>query len=92
MCIRDSLFLQQLYHELGIHKICKEITGKYKFEFNLNSILSRLLYGRILFPSSKRSTYELSLIHIYPFDGTTGITSLFSISISVCTVETRIPE
>ena len=54
------LFLQQLYHELGIHKICKEITGKYKFEFNLNSILSRLLYGRILFPSSKRSTYELS--------------------------------
>lgn len=43
------LFLQQLYHELGIHKICSKITNKYKFEYNLNSILSRLLYGRILF-------------------------------------------
>ncbi len=54
------LFLQQLYHELGIHKTCSKITTKYKFEYNLNSILSRLLYGRILFPSSKLSTYELS--------------------------------
>ena len=54
------LFLQQLYHELGLHKICSKITDKYKFEYNLNSILSRLLYGRILFPSSKLSTYELS--------------------------------
>ncbi|MDD4532717.1 MAG: IS1634 family transposase [Bacilli bacterium] len=54
------LFLQQLYHELGLHKICNKITDKYKFDYNLNSILSRLLYGRILFPSSKRSTYELS--------------------------------
>lgn len=54
------LFLQKIYHELGINKICKEITDKYKFEYNLDSILSRLLYGRILFPSSKLSTYELS--------------------------------
>ena len=54
------LFLQQIYHELGLHKICNAITDKYKFEYNLNSILSRLLYGRILFPSSKLSTYELS--------------------------------
>lgn len=54
------LFLQQLYHELGLHKICNKIADKYKFEYNLSSILSRLLYGRILFPSSKLSTYELS--------------------------------
>lgn len=54
------LFLQKIYHELGIKQICKEISAKYKFEYNLDSILSRLLYGRILFPSSKLSTYELS--------------------------------
>jgi len=54
------LFLQKLYHELGIHKICKKITSKYKFTFNLDSILSRLIYGRILFPSSKLNTFELS--------------------------------
>lgn len=54
------LFLQRIYYELGLHKICKKITQKYKFDFDLNSILSRLIYGRIIFPSSKRATYELS--------------------------------
>lgn len=62
------LFLQHIYHELGIHKICQQIVKKYKFEFYLDSILSRLLYGRILFPSSKLSTYELSAELIEPPD------------------------
>ena len=54
------LFLQQLYHQLGLHNICKDISTKYKFTFNLDSILSRLIYGRILFPSSKLNTYQAS--------------------------------
>lgn len=54
------LFLQQLYHSLGFHKICSVISDKYKFTYDLNSILSRLLYGRILFPSSKLTTFEES--------------------------------
>ena len=54
------LFLQQLYHQLGLHKICKDISSRHKFTFDLNSILSRLIYGRILFPSSKLNTYEES--------------------------------
>lgn len=54
------LFLQQLYHQLGLDKICIEISQKYKFNYNLDSILSRLLYGRILSPSSKLSTYHES--------------------------------
>ncbi|QUH25706.1 IS1634 family transposase [Serpentinicella alkaliphila] len=54
------LFLQKIYHDLGIHKICKEISNRHKFTFNLDSILSRLLYGRIIFPGSKLSTYNLS--------------------------------
>lgn len=54
------LFLQKIYHELGLDRICREISDKYKFGYNLDSILSRLLYGRILFPASKLSTYELS--------------------------------
>jgi transposase len=52
------LFLQQLYHQLGLHKICKDISDKYKFTYNLDSILSRLIYGRILFPSSKLTTCQ----------------------------------
>lgn len=54
------LFLQQLYHQLGIHKICNDISLRHKFTFDLDSILSRLVYGRILFPSSKLNTYEQS--------------------------------
>jgi transposase len=54
------LFLQQLYHQLKLDQICKDMSAKYKFTFNLDSILSRLIYGRILFPSSKLNTFQLS--------------------------------
>lgn len=54
------LFIQQLYHDLKIDDICKDITDCYKFTFNLDSILSRLIYGRIIFPSSKLGTFQLS--------------------------------
>ena len=62
------LFLQQLYHQLGLHNICKDISKKYKFTFNLDSILSRLIYGRILFPSSKLNTYQQSKQLLEPAD------------------------
>jgi hypothetical protein len=54
------LFLQKIYHELGLNKICMGISQKYKFDFNLDSVLSRLIYGRVIFPSSKLATYQLS--------------------------------
>ena len=54
------LFLQQIYYELKIDKICDNICNKYQFKFDLNSILSRLIYGRILYPTSKIATYEFS--------------------------------
>lgn len=54
------LFLQQIYHELNLHKLSAEISKKHKFTFNLNAVLSRLLYGRILFPSSKLATHQHS--------------------------------
>lgn len=52
------LFLQKIYHELGLHKISKKIAQNYKFDFDLNSVLSRLIYGRIIYPGSKLSTNE----------------------------------
>ena len=54
------LFLQKIYHELGLHKVCNEVSKRYKFDFDLNSILSRLIYSRVIFPASKLATYELS--------------------------------
>ena len=54
------LFLQQIYHQLGFKKITEEISKRHRFEYNLDSILSRLIYTRILFPGSKLSSFELS--------------------------------
>lgn len=54
------LFLQSIYHELGLHKICRAVSKKHGFEYNLNSILSRLIYTRILYPSSKLGSFEES--------------------------------
>ena len=52
------LFLQKIYHELGLHKICADISKRHKFEYDLDNILSRLVYGRILNPTSKLGTME----------------------------------
>ena len=54
------LFLQDIYYELGIHKICRAISSRHLFEYDLNDILSRLIYTRILYPSSKKSSFEES--------------------------------
>ena len=52
------LFLQDIYYELGLDKICRAVSSRHLFEYDLNDILSRLVYTRILFPSSKKSSLE----------------------------------
>lgn len=53
-------FLQKIYYQLGLPSICKKIAKNHSFDYDLNSILSRLVYGRILYPSSKLSCMEQS--------------------------------
>lgn len=52
------LFIQDIYYELGLDKIFKAIAVRHKFKYNLNDIMSRLIYTRILYPASKKSSYE----------------------------------
>lgn len=52
------LFLQDIYYSLGLHKICKTISSRHLFEYDLNDILSKLIYARILYPSSKKASYK----------------------------------
>lgn len=52
------LFLQDIYYELGLHKICRAISARHQFEYDLNDLLSRLVYTRILYPSSKKGCME----------------------------------
>lgn len=52
------LFLQSLYYELGLNRICRKIRDKHRYDYDLNAILSDLIYTRILDPGSKRSSFE----------------------------------
>ena len=52
------LFLQSIYYQMQIHKICRKLKQKYKFQYDINAILSDLIYARILEPCSKRSSYR----------------------------------
>lgn len=55
-----TFFLKQIYKRLELTKLCKQIAKKYKFKYDLDSILSRLFYSRIIYPDSKLATFELS--------------------------------
>lgn len=52
------LFPQSIYYDLKLDYICKRIKSKHKFEYDLNAILSDLIYTRILEPNSKRSSFK----------------------------------
>ena len=54
------LFLQKIYYGLKLDKVCLEISEKYKFDYDLNKILKDLIFSRIIYPSSKLSTYKLA--------------------------------
>ncbi len=58
------LFLEKIYYDLGLNNICNEISDKYRFNYDLDNILSRLIYSRIIYPSSKLATFELSKKYI----------------------------
>ena len=52
------LFLQCLCSQLRIDKICRAIKSRHKFKYDLNAILTDLVYARILSPCSKLGSYE----------------------------------
>lgn len=54
------LFLQKLYFDLQLHKTCRKLKAKYQFHFDINAILSDLIYARVLEPSSKRSSFNIA--------------------------------
>ena len=52
------LFLQFVYYGLKLDSICRKIRSRHKFKFDLNAILSDLVYARVLDPSSKSSSFQ----------------------------------
>ena len=58
------LFLQSVYYSLGLREICASIGEKYGFEYDLNDILSRLVFTRILYPGSKLASNKQAAIFL----------------------------
>ena len=60
------LFLQAIYHALKLPSVCRKIRGKHHYSYDLNAILSDLIYTRILDPGSKRSSYKAAQEFLEP--------------------------
>ena len=60
------LFLQRIFYDLGIDKICRAVAAETRAEYDLTEVVSRLVYGRILHPSSKAETYQFSQTLLEP--------------------------
>lgn len=52
------LFLQKICANLNLKNICRNISGRYDYTYNLEAILTDLVYSRIISPSSKLSSYS----------------------------------
>ena len=52
------LFLQSIYYGLLLNKTCRKLKSKYKYQYDMNAILSDLIFSRVLEPSSKRSSFQ----------------------------------
>lgn len=52
------VFLEKLYNDLKLKDVCNTIQDKYQFHFDLNEILSYLVFARIIYPSSKLETFK----------------------------------
>lgn len=62
------IFLQKIFSELNLKYICKKISAKYKFQYDLSEVLSRMIYNRILHPTSKSGCFEYAKTLLEPSD------------------------
>lgn len=60
--------LSKIYHDLEIDKFIKNKQRYSKEEYDANSILKLLVYSRVLFPASKKKTFENKDIFFEKFD------------------------
>ena len=54
------LFLQDIYYSLKTKNIFRNIEKRHRYQYDLDAILSDLVYSRILEPCSKRASFEVA--------------------------------
>ena len=60
------LFIQKMYYDMNFDNIFRNIANRHKYEYDLDAIFSDLVYARILYPSSKLSSYETAKSFLEP--------------------------
>ena len=60
------LFLQRIYYDLKLDQTCRKIRNNYKYKYDLNAILSDLIYTRVLDPLSKASSFKAAQKYLEP--------------------------
>ena len=55
------LFLQDLYYDLKIKNVFRNIKNRHKYQFDLDAIFSDLVYARVLEPGSKAASYDTAM-------------------------------
>lgn len=60
--------LKKIYNELDLNTFFKNKQSKLNIEYNLNDIFELLTYSRIMYPGSKKETYENKNIFFENFD------------------------
>ena len=60
------LFLQKLFYQLGWNHLSQKVKAGTDSEIPLNAILQMLLYTRILYPRSKKASWELNAEFLPP--------------------------
>ncbi len=54
------LFLQNIYYSMKMKNVFRNIEKRHKYKYDLDAITSDLVYARVLEPTSKRASYEVS--------------------------------
>lgn len=61
--------IRKIYQELGLEDFFKEKNKNLKIKYNLNKIFSLLVYSRIMYPGSKKETFDKRDRFFEDFDG-----------------------
>lgn len=62
------VILKKIYNELNLNNFFKSKQSKLNIEYNLNNIFQLLTYSRIMYPGSKKETFENKNIFFDNFD------------------------
>ena len=71
------LFLNQIYHDLGIDVFLNRIKADSKIEYDLNGLTKLLVFERILNPQSKKKTFENKNRYLFSITTSTDLNDIY---------------